>query len=128
MENKSKHKHDGDSGYAMRVVALEAMERMAPGLLQGESRKTWMKIVFWKLTQVNMAARNAASEERAFHEYLDTNEVRDSGWVFGLEMALGSEVSNVREVLREVFAIAKKILVEGNGGAKLVSQPGWSQS
>lgn len=112
---------DPESG--RRDLALKLAGDLASRLLSAESKAVWQAIVWWKLKQPNVKAREAA-EDAVFQEYLDTNALGNSDWLYNLEQSVPGDV---RKVLTEVFAIAKKILLNGNG-AQTGFQPGTSQS
>lgn len=113
---------DGDPESGRRSIALTLAADLAPRLFEKNSYEVWMQIVAWKLAQENVKKRDVA-EDLAFQDYLDSGEVRDSSWVYEMEMAVNGDA---RKVLAKVFAIAKKILLDGNGPAKFV--PGTEQS
>lgn len=105
-----------------RSMALKLAEDLAPGHLTKSSYEVWLQMAMWKLRQVN-AKKLAIDQDLTFQNYLDSNEILDGNWIYEMEMAV---TGDVKKVLAEVFAIAKKILLEGNGGAKFV--PGTEQS
>ena len=114
MEKQSNRYPDSDPELGKRSIALTLAGDLAPRQLGKPSYEIWMQIVRWKLAQKNTKARDAA-EDLTFQDYLDTGEIHDSAWVYEMELAVKGDA---RKVLAEVFAIAKKILLEGNGNAK----------
>lgn len=124
MEKQSNLYPDNDPDRGRRSIALTLAGDLAPRQFGKSSYEVWMQIVGRKFAQSNRKAYDFA-EDLAFQDYLESGEVLDSAWIFEMEMAVKGDV---RKVLAEVFAIAKRILLEGNGGARLVGKAGWSQS